>query len=214
MFDYFSSPISWCEDKFVYSSLIAEFWNSFSSFFFTLMGIYGYYIHKELNLDNYTWFMLASIGLTSFIFHSTLSFFGQFIDEFSIILLMTYSYRKVYNLNHFEFYFLMIILSCISWFIPSYSPFIFMLLLGPSTLFTKNIVNDVITEITWYNGIKFCSVSVVLWYLDFLCYINTHCLWHIFCSIGSYYLMLLVVKEDNTIISRESILPKLILYKK
>lgn len=213
MFDYLSSPIRWCEAKFVYSDYIVEFWNSLSSFAFSIAGFYGYYLHKDLNLDNYPWLLLASIGFTSFIFHSTLSFFGQFIDEFSIILLMTYSLKKIYKLNLISFYFLLTVFSSISWFIPSYSPFIFMLLLTPVTLFTKNVVTDNISENVWHSGLKFGFISIFLWYFDFLCFFNTHCFWHIFCSIGSYYFMLLVVKDENTIIVN-NIIPKLIIYKK
>jgi len=213
MFDYLSSPIRWCESKFVYSDYIVEFWNSFSSFAFTIVGFYGYHIHKNLEIDNMPWLLLASIGLTSFIFHSTLSFFGQFIDEFSIVLLMTYSIKKIYKLNFILFSFLLTIFSSISWYVPSYSPFIFMILLTPVTLFTKNLISDNISENVWKLGIKFGFFSIVLWYFDFLCFFNTHCFWHIFCSIGSYYFMLLVVKEEKTVI-KNSFIPRLTLYKK
>ena len=86
MFKYLSSPMNWCEPKFLYSIYIAEFWNSITSLVFCLIGIYGYYIHKDLGLNNTPWFLLIMIGLTSFLFHLTLSFIGQFMDEFSIIL--------------------------------------------------------------------------------------------------------------------------------
>ena len=83
MFDYFSSPMRWCEtrigDVFIYSSYIIEFWNSVTSLFFCLFGIYGYYMHCNMNLDNIPWLYLFAIGATSTLFHATLSFIGQFL---------------------------------------------------------------------------------------------------------------------------------------
>ena len=86
MFDYLSSPMRWCESKFFYSIYIAEFWNSLSSLFISLIGYYGYFIHKDLKIDNTAWYILIFFGLSSFWFHFTLSFMGQFFDELGNLL--------------------------------------------------------------------------------------------------------------------------------
>ena len=116
MFEYLSSPMRWCESKFVYSIYIAEFWNSITSLVFCLMGIYGYYSHKELGVNNAPWILLIMIGLTSFLFHFTLSFIGQFLDELSIILLVSYCIKELYKLGDLSYYTSVSVLSLISWF--------------------------------------------------------------------------------------------------
>ena len=97
MFDYLSSPMRWCESKFIYSIYIAEFWNSFSSLVISLIGYLGLWFHYDVNLDKTPWKILIFIGLSSFWFHFTLSFLGQFFDELGIILLVTYCIKEIYH---------------------------------------------------------------------------------------------------------------------
>jgi alkaline ceramidase len=201
MFDYFSSPMRWCEtrmgDIFIYSSYIIEFWNSITSLFFCLSGIYGYYMHYNMKLDNVPWFYLFSIGITSAIFHATLSFIGQFLDELSIILLITYCLRVYYKINYSIYIFISFILSCISWFHPSVSPPILLVCGFFLILSTYQSVNNNEVDYLWYASMKIGILGIITWLVDFICIINTHMLWHILMSISSYYIILFVIKENK-----------------
>tara|TARA_A100001015_G_C14892693_1_gene673098 strand:+ start:442 stop:1104 length:663 start_codon:yes stop_codon:yes gene_type:complete len=201
MFDYFSSPMRWCEtrigDVFIYSSYIIEFWNSVTSLFFCLFGIYGYYMHCNMNLDNIPWLYLFAIGATSTLFHATLSFIGQFLDELSIILLITYCLRVYYKINFSVYILLSLILSSISWFYPSVSPPILLICGFFLVLSTCQSLNNNEADYLWYNSMKIGIMGIISWLLDFICIINTHMLWHILISISSYYMILFVIKDNN-----------------
>ena len=46
--EYQTSPMKWCESIYYYSDYIAEFWNTFTSLFFTFLPLYCY-------LDMFIW---------------------------------------------------------------------------------------------------------------------------------------------------------------
>ena len=141
---YHSSPMNWCEDKYTHSEYIVEYWNSLSSLCFTLFALLGYFIHRNYKTYNkdfnmvLQWFLFGLIGLTSFWFHSTLSFAGQFADEFSIIIYLVYTLKQLYRLSNLLFIFTIFIMSLISWFMPFVSPF-FLLISGTILVCTTKI---------------------------------------------------------------------------
>jgi len=199
MLDYLSSPIRWCESIqgkiFTYSPYIVEFWNSITSLIFCFFAIYGYIKYKNQNKDNLPWLLCFSIGITSFLFHSTMSFTGQFLDELSIILLLTYCLKIYYDLNKILYLIVTVILSGVSWYYPNLSP-IFLLISGLSLILTTYFsekpgkLNDI-----WYKSLYSGIFSIGLWLFDFLCYFNTHMYWHIFVSISTYLLIVFVLKS-------------------
>mmetsp|Transcript_15358 Transcript_15358/g.19017 ORF Transcript_15358/g.19017 Transcript_15358/m.19017 type:complete len:293 (+) Transcript_15358:277-1155(+) len=97
VFKYDSSPVDWCEDNYVHSEHIAEFYNTVSNLPFIGCALAGYYYYKDnpqLNkVEPYFWVIWALylfIGLGSFYFHGTLSVAGQVLDEFPIVLFGAY----------------------------------------------------------------------------------------------------------------------------
>ena len=116
----------WCEsiqgNIYSYSEYIVEFWNSITSLVFCFLAIYGYITHKKFQSDKIPWFLLFMIGVTSAWFHATLSFMGQFCDELSIILLITYCLRIYIGVNKILYYIITIFLTLVSWFYPQFSP--------------------------------------------------------------------------------------------
>ncbi len=212
MFDYLSSPMRWCESKFLYSIYIAEFWNSLSSLVISLFGYLGLYFHQNTNLDKNPWKILIFIGLSSFWFHFTLSFLGQFFDELGIILLVTYCIKEIYQLSNIFYWTIVTILSMISWFIPSSSPFIFIVSGTLLTLSTYYSIKDDEYRQLWFRCISVGLISVFLWIMDFICIVNTHTYWHI--SIGyTAYLMIIYVQKNNEVKVNDYYFPKII-YKK
>jgi len=201
MFEYFSSPMIWCETKlgqaFMYSPYIVEFWNSITSLLFCFFAILGYINHRHLNLDNIPWMYLFMIGITSTLFHSTLSFIGQFLDELFIILLITYCLRIFFKINIFIYIIISLFLSGISWFYPSLSPPILMFFGFFLVLSTYLKLSNSIEDQIWYKSIYIGILSVFTWILDFLCIFNTHMYWHIFICISAYYMILFILKDSN-----------------
>ena len=210
MFEYLSSPMRWCEDKFIYSEYIAEFWNSFSSLFFCFVALYGIYQQRSKKISNTPWYILFFIGLGSFWFHMTLSFAGQFTDEFGIIWLVTYCIKELYNLNSILFLIILSVLSLISWYLPYASPFIFMICGILLVLSTYKSIKDDNSRILWNYCIKMGLFSVFLWVFDFVCLINTHTYWHIFVGISSYLMILYIIKNKYNYITTNNIIPKLV----
>ena len=212
MFDYLSSPMRWCESKFIYSIYIAEFWNSFSSLIISLIGYLGLWFHYDVNLDKTPWKILIFIGLSSFWFHFTLSFLGQFFDELGIILLVTYCIKEIYQISNIIYWNIVLILSMISWFIPSSSPFIFIISGTLLTLSTYYSIKDEESRLLWFRCIKVGLLSVFLWIMDFICIINTHTYWHIFIGYTAY-LMIIYVQKNSQVKVNDYYFPK-ITYKK
>jgi len=202
MFEYLSSPIRWCESVqgiFLYSPYIVEYWNSITSLVFCFFAIYGYVSYKNYNKDNIPWFLFFMIGITSFLFHSTMSFTGQFLDELSIILLLTYCLKIYYNLNSYLYILLTCILSSISWFYPSMSPP--MLLISGLSLILTTYFSEKSPQLLllWNTSFYIGMFAITMWLLDFLCFTNTHMYWHIFVALSVYLLLVFVLKSTNKI---------------
>tara|TARA_B100000161_G_C33541055_1_gene410678 strand:- start:1121 stop:1729 length:609 start_codon:yes stop_codon:yes gene_type:complete len=197
----------WCEPKFLYSIYIAEFWNSITSLIFCLIGAYGYYNHRNLGISNTPWYLLALIGMTSFLFHLTLSFVGQFLDELSIILLVSYCLKELYDLNDLIYYFILTILSLVSWFFPFASPFIFITSGTCLALSTYVSIKNNEARKLWNYCINTGLFSVLLWGIDFICYINTHMYWHIVVSFSAYLMILYVINNKKNYKISNSYLP-------
>lgn len=207
MLEYLSSPIRWCESKlgqmFLYSPYIVEFWNSITSLVFCFFALIGYFKYKKYCTDNIPWLLFFSIGITSFLFHSTMSFTGQFLDEFSIILLLTYCLKIYYNLGSILYFILTTMLSLISWYYPSMSPPI-LLVSGLSLIITtyfrkksKELLS--LWKVSIYIGI----LAIMTWLFDFICITNTHMYWHIIVSMSVYLLIVFVLKSTNKITNIE-----------
>ena len=78
----------WCEENYVVTYYIAEFWNTLSSVPIVLAGLYGLRqsIQQRFGWQySLSWFALAVVGLGSCAFHGTLLFEGQALDELSMI---------------------------------------------------------------------------------------------------------------------------------
>lgn len=93
LFAYESSPIDWCEENYVHSAHIAEFFNTISSFAMFFGAIFGRHVYNKPRYVSFEptlwilWMLFASIGIGSVIFHGTLSVAGQVLDELPIVLM-------------------------------------------------------------------------------------------------------------------------------
>ncbi len=207
--EYETSPMKWCETIYQYSPYIAEFWNSITALSFIFISIFGYYKNSEKTTllkkskTDYTliWFFLGLISPTSLLFHITLNYYAQFVDELSILLFAWYLFKLIYNLP-ISRYLLYTTTSClISLLLPSLSPFILIALISLLTLKQNKIFNKTKnSKKIWNISYNLGIFSIFLWLLDFICIINTHSYWHIFIALTGYYftiLLLLISKYKN-----------------
>jgi len=102
------STIDWCEDNYIHSNYIAEYYNTLSSVFIALSG----YIFNNFSLKNlhnsytthftkiYIYLLLTAVG--TFLFHGTLLFPFQLLDELPMLFISVEYIRillKLYNNN-------------------------------------------------------------------------------------------------------------------
>lgn len=197
MFDIvpLSSTVDWCENNYEVSRYIAEYVNSWTSLFISIVGIYG--MTNYVNVS-YLYFMLVIIGISSFMFHATLSEFNQMFDELSImatiivtLIHMNNKIRKVMNVHSANVLGLIMFFSTLC--IPQYNRFI---------MFTWSII--IIWYIrTYYNEISEVStkyiklgqlyflLAVICWITDYLCIpalynYYLHGWWHILVGLCGY----------------------------
>ena len=74
MFEYHSSDIGWCERNYVYNSNIVEFWNTITSLFIILIGVYGLIRSSKYPANKY-YYLLIFIGIFFCIFSCNTIFY-------------------------------------------------------------------------------------------------------------------------------------------
>ncbi len=86
-----SANIDWCEDNYVATTMIAEFWNSFSSFALVSAGFVAYlrelkqYTEQPSLSFAYAYIATTFVGIGSFLFHATLLWSMQIMDELPMV---------------------------------------------------------------------------------------------------------------------------------
>jgi len=81
--------VNWCENDYVVSRYIAEFWNTISSLFIVLLGLHGLLMHNKKYYErrhSAVFFILSIVGIGSALFHCTLRKTGQMLDEIPMVL--------------------------------------------------------------------------------------------------------------------------------
>jgi len=85
-----TSTMDWCEENYVVLHYVAEFWNTITNIIFVGLALYGLYKIKPLNLEmryHLSYLAFAGIGLGSWMFHMTLSYEFQLLDELPMVYL-------------------------------------------------------------------------------------------------------------------------------
>jgi len=203
MIKYLTSEIDWCEDNFVYCDKIAELWNSLTSGFFILFGLYGLY--KMPIKNKYVYFFYSNnifIGLTSILFHTTLSIEGQILDEFSILfyILNGVIYLEKFHKTHIKTTVLSIIsVPFLVYIYPIMNRF-FLFMTAPyvlylakkNTNYLKEIDKDIYKLIC--NSRLSFGISFICWIVDIICFlpIGSHFIWHILIAYSCYNLTVIL----------------------
>lgn len=102
------STIDWCEKNYITSEYIAEYWNTVTGLFLILSSIVFYNRNKSLINTNNThikqnfkniYNLLILVGIGTMLFHSTLLYPFQLLDEIPMILLASQYITILLNLN-------------------------------------------------------------------------------------------------------------------
>ena len=73
-----SSPVDWCEDNYVWSPYVAEFWNTVSSLSMAVPAILGWAHYNGSRVEKHepkivlVWWVTALVSFGSVMFHGTL----------------------------------------------------------------------------------------------------------------------------------------------
>ncbi|MDC0141983.1 ceramidase [bacterium] len=173
---YSDTTISFCELKYEKKYWIAEYYNTLSSFFY-IAAILPFWRTKNITL------VLSGlgIGVGSIILHGTGRFYGQYIDELSM-LIFTHTLLKKYDPNT---------PNCLLYLIVFYLIYSenFFFFFGLFTFY--NIRFFYLFQHKSYQ-MRIFILSIFCWLMDQLCIypINFHIWWHFLTSISIYMLML------------------------
>ncbi|EGD76112.1 phytoceramidase [Salpingoeca rosetta] len=86
-----TSSIDWCEENYVVSHYIAEFYNTVSSLVIALFGLYGAMHWRSIGHEPRfmaLWASIICVGIGSALFHGTLLFSMQMMDELPMVYAM------------------------------------------------------------------------------------------------------------------------------
>ena len=82
--------VSFCEEKYVVSDYIAEYYNTMSALSYVIVGILFYRTRlKRLSA------IMILLGLGTALLHGTLRFYGQWLDEISMLILSFFIIKEI-----------------------------------------------------------------------------------------------------------------------
>lgn len=84
------TSISFCENKYTDVFWIAEYYNTVSSFMYILVAL----PFLKGKISKVAWSSVG-VGIGSMMLHGTMRFYGQWIDEISMLLFSYYSLKKI-----------------------------------------------------------------------------------------------------------------------
>lgn len=98
------ASISWCENINTHSIYISEFWNTITGLALCISSIINFYENKKsghtrLFFSNYTLFI---VGIGTMLFHGTLLYIFQLLDELPMLLIAFDYYNILVKLNIFK----------------------------------------------------------------------------------------------------------------
>ena len=213
---YQSSELDWCEQNYIYSNNIVEFWNTISSFAFFMILFWINMKHDKLNTV-----IICFLGVSSAYFHATLSLFGQILDELSITIIIV---KTIFKFNHIYdntsirqkilIYAFLIFQLYIQFIYPGINRFALLLYIIIFALKYKKILKikdhkynypTTIQNILdyWYKSLVYFIFAITCWILDFTCitfYINFHTIWHVLIVFSIFNIMKCINNYEQLLI--------------
>lgn len=203
-----TSNVDWCEDNYIISYYIAEWYNSVSNLipiFYPIYTLYkSNYILKDNNkIYNLCHILLICVFTGSFCFHATLTKCGQLLDELPMLITNIFLLYILDNFNNINLLHNTIIKIIILYFIylfpNSHLPFRLSFVYYNYKLFNKiyKLIkknNKLLQNTKIKYSIFYYTIGLICWLIDiYLCnyikYFYLHSLWHIFSYIGCLSLL-------------------------
>ncbi|XP_051893795.1 alkaline ceramidase 1 isoform X1 [Pristis pectinata] len=200
VFAYQSSQVDWCEDNFQFSEKVAEFYNMISNVsFFISAPIMMYLLHPYAQKRNKAvyliWIMVMLVGCFSAYYHMTLSYFGQLLDELSILWVLAIAYMLWFPKRHLKFIksrktfslivFLIALLSTIlSFFKPTLNAYA----LNSIALHVIYVITLELKRCTDQRIIHLAFATVAWWFIAISCWLSDRLLCAFWRQINFYYL--------------------------
>jgi dihydroceramidase len=83
-----TASLDWCEVNYAYSPYVAEFWNTISSMWLAVIAVFGLIQGQKLRISlsvQMSYLVLGVVGVGSALFHATLLYSAQLLDELPMI---------------------------------------------------------------------------------------------------------------------------------
>lgn len=104
--DYYWGPntatLDWCEENYQVFHLFAEFWNTTTNLLFVFLSLFGIYYVRKFNFERrftLTFLGLLTVGIGSWLFHMTLQYSMQLLDELPMIYCSCFQFFAIYELD-------------------------------------------------------------------------------------------------------------------
>ena len=182
------TSVTFCEDKYVNSKYIAEFYNTYSGLSYCLVGLY-FYNNKIKDIG----VILFLLGIGTCFLHATQRYYGQLLDESCMLTLCFYIIKRLRLKQGKMTKNNILVLMLMTYFyfesIFSYFLLLFISLLIYIYLIVKKMeINKLYFEIY----LNVFIISAVCWTLDqVLCeYVKKyylHAIWHVGTSIAIFF---------------------------
>ena len=187
---YWGNPdtsVTFCEEKYHSSPFIAEYYNTMTALSYLIVGVFFIFIS---NLRKFGLIIIA-LGIGTIILHSTLRFYGQWLDEASMLLL---SFESIIHLQRqIPRYLFPILLGFYTYYRNTFM--IFGILFAVMQLVIIYIAYNKLELKNYYRRIllklyTICFIiAFIFWLLDqFFCEymgnLNGHAIWHVGTALG------------------------------
>jgi|TARA_X000000368_G_C22933214_1_gene668632 dihydroceramidase len=187
---YWGTPdttVSFCEKKYVNTFWIAEYYNTVSALSYIIFG--SLFLFTKIKNIGFT---MIFLGCSTMIMHGTLKYYGQWLDECSMLILSYSAIQLIHKYYPNKIYYFIIIYYYFikEYFILFFLTFASMQIYITYSTYKKNLSDVQIIFIKLY-VISFI-LGIICWFIDqYLCkYINDipfHAAWHIFSAFGMFY---------------------------
>lgn len=90
-----NSSINWCESDYTNSRFIAEYWNTLTGICLCISSLLSYNsnVKYDIHILYYSNLLLFIVGIGTILFHSTLIYIWQLLDEIPMMLIVIEYYR-------------------------------------------------------------------------------------------------------------------------
>lgn len=210
------STIDFCELNYQYSFYIAEFFNALSSFIFVVYGIYTF-INTRFKTCSV---LLMGVGLGSALFHSTLLYKFQLMDELPMLWQASWLLYEVFKIKGYKLnigfpLFLSLFGTAVHVYLEF--PVLFFILHTlyqiPSFLFPWSYWNDNncrrwTLEYVFYISFAFACWCVDQAYCEQIQYLHLHSFWHIFSGLALYKWLIMteyISKNGSAILNKKNL---------